>query len=116
MKEIISDESLVAFCGLYCGSCSRYLKEKCNGCAKNDKASWCKVRTCCLENGFSSCAECKDFDDISECKKFNNFMSKLFGFIFKSDRKACIEMIKTKGLEDYSEYMTENKIPSLKRT
>ena len=51
MKEIISDPKLVAFCGLYCGACKAYLKERCPGCHDNEKATWCKVRTCCLENG-----------------------------------------------------------------
>jgi hypothetical protein len=115
MKEIKSDKSKIAFCGLYCGACSRYLKNKCKGCAGNDKASWCKVRSCCIENSYSSCAECKEFQDISECKKFNNFMSKIFGFIFNSDRKACIEIIKNKGMDDYLKLMVENKIATIKK-
>ncbi|MBN2144478.1 MAG: DUF3795 domain-containing protein, partial [Candidatus Aureabacteria bacterium] len=59
--EITINPRLVAFCGLYCGACGRYLKNKCPGCVGNEKAAWCSVRTCCLENHFSSCAECRDF-------------------------------------------------------
>ncbi|MBN2144729.1 MAG: hypothetical protein JW774_08915, partial [Candidatus Aureabacteria bacterium] len=81
----------------------------------NEKAAWCSVRTCCLENHFSSCAECRDFTDISLCKKFNNIFSKIFGFIFRSDRKACIQRIRETGIESYAREMTEKKIHSIKR-
>ena len=30
----------IAFCGLYCGACRQYLKEKCPGCRKNEKAKY----------------------------------------------------------------------------
>mgnify|MGYP001174253203 CR=1 FL=1 len=45
---------LVAYCGLYCGQCTKYLKGKCPGCKENEKASWCKTRSCCIENDFAS--------------------------------------------------------------
>lgn len=115
MKEIVADRSLIAKCGLYCGSCSKYLKGNCPGCEKNEKASWCAVRSCCLENEYASCAECKNFTNRMECKKFNNFMSKIFGFVFNSDRNACIQMIKEKGYDGFAVFMAENRIMSLKK-
>ncbi len=115
MKPIIADPKLVAYCGLYCGACKKYLKGSCPGCADNDKASWCKVRQCCIQNGYTSCAECKDFPDVLECKQFNNFFSKIFAFIFKSDRKACINKIKDIGVDDFSKYMAEQKLISIKK-
>lgn len=115
MKEVKADESLVAFCGLYCGACRGFLKGKCPGCAKNEKASWCKIRTCCREGKFSSCADCKDFNDPMECKKFNNFISKLFALIFKSNRAACIGQIRKCGIRCHAEKMAELKQMSLKR-
>ena len=81
MKEIVSDEKLVAYCGLYCGACRAYLNEKCLGCQKNEKATWCKIRTCCMENKFSSCANCKEYSDPNQCKKYNNLIAKIIGFI-----------------------------------
>lgn len=90
MREITADKSLVAFCGLYCGACGSYLKERCPGCAANNKASWCGIRKCCKGKGILSCAECTDFADAMDCRKFNNLMSKLFGLVFRSDRGACI--------------------------
>jgi hypothetical protein len=70
------------------------LANKCPGCAKNEKATWCKVRSCCKENGYTSCADCKTYEDPERCKYFNNFISKIFKFLWKSDRKACIYKIK----------------------
>lgn len=109
MKERVVDKNLVAFCGLYCGGCKKYLMEKCPGCAKNEKASWCNIRTCCLSKNYKSCADCQT--SVAECKKFTNFISKLFSLIFRSDRKACIDYIKASGYESYAnEMVTKNKM------
>jgi hypothetical protein len=115
MKEIISDSKLVAYCGLYCGACKRYHQEKCQGCHENEKATWCKVRSCCMNNQFSSCAECKEFSDPNDCKMFNNFISKLFAFIFRSNRAACIQQIRDIGIQGHADKMSELKLQSLKR-
>ncbi len=114
MKEITVNESLVSFCGLYCGSCPKYLKDKCPGCEGYEKATWCKLRTCCLQNGYSSCADCSEFSDVKECKKFNNFFSRVIGFILRSDRAAGIQMIKEKGYKGFASYMTENKLITIR--
>ncbi len=115
MKEIIADKNNISFCGLYCGACRKFLKGNCPGCQGNEKATWCKVRTCCMENKILSCADCKSFDNILECKKYNNFVSKIFSFIFRSDRNACNEMISRDGYEKFAEYMAENKLVSMKK-
>jgi len=115
MKEITADKNLIAYCGLYCGSCKSYLKGKCPGCHENNKAGWCKVRACNIEHGYQSCADCKDFTNVMECKKCNNFMSKIFAMLFKSDRKACIAMIKESGYDEFARFMAENKLQSIKR-
>jgi len=115
MKEIVSDPKLVAYCGLYCGACRSYLNEKCAGCHDNQKATWCKIRSCNIENGYSSCAECLQFANPMECKKFNNFVSKLFGLVFRSDRAACIAQIKEAGIQGHAGRMAELKIQSIKK-
>ena len=114
MLNIIIDEKLIANCGLYCGSCSSYLKEKCPGCSENVKASWCKVRQCCIESDFKSCADCQKVD-TSDCKKLNNFISKIFSLLFNSDRNACIERIKEIGYEPYAAEMAQNNTHTLKK-
>jgi hypothetical protein len=115
MKEIVADKNLVAYCGLYCGACRRYLGGKCPGCEKNEKASWCKIRTCNREHSQTSCAECTEFQDVNSCKKFNNPISRVFGFIFRSNRKACIERLKGVGRERFAAEMAELRKHSLPR-
>ncbi|OGS35438.1 MAG: hypothetical protein A2293_10045 [Elusimicrobia bacterium RIFOXYB2_FULL_49_7] len=115
MKEIVISEALIARCGLYCGACGAYLKGRCLGCAENHKATWCKLRSCCLERGYATCAECVDFSDPKACAKFNNFFSKLIGFVLNSDRAACIAQIKEKGKRGHAETMAVLKRQSLKR-
>lgn len=115
MRVIASNTDLIASCGLYCGSCKKYLAEKCSGCKKNEKASWCKVRSCCIENSYVSCADCKIVSDFKDCKKFNNFISNIFRIIFKSDRGACIEMIKKTGYENFANEMTKRKSMTIKK-
>lgn len=89
-------------------------QKKCLGCSKNVKASWCKVRTCCIEKKSDSCADCKDYKDPSTCKKLNNFISKIFGLIFNSDRKACIAQIKKIGISGHAQKMAIEKRQSIK--
>lgn len=115
MSDIQANKENVAYCGLYCGACKSFLNGKCGGCQGNSKATWCKVRSCCAEKQISSCAECAEFSDPRECKKFNNFIAKLFGFVFKSDRPACIAQIKQVGLDGHAKIMAELKSQTIKR-
>jgi hypothetical protein len=50
-----------------------------------------------------------------DCSKYNNFMSKLMGFIFRSDRNACIEMIKHVGYDAFAAEMTAKKQQTIKK-
>jgi len=102
MSQTKPDKKLVAYCGLYCGSCGKYQGGSCPGCHANEKASWCQVRRCCAEHRYGSCADCKEFDDPMRCGKFNNLMSKLFGLLFNSNRAACIAAIRSMGPERYA--------------
>lgn len=115
MRDVTVNSELVACCGLYCGACSRYLKEKCPGCRENAGAGWCKVRSCCSERSLSSCADCAEFADPRQCRKFNNVISRLFAFIFHSDRPACIDFIRREGRETYAAMMAELKQQAIKR-
>lgn len=116
MENVKIDSELVSYCGLYCGSCSKYLKGKCEGCAKNEKATWCKIRKCCTEKQINSCAQCDVYSDVKDCKMFDNFVSRMFEFVFKSDRKAGINMIKNSGFEEFVKYMAENNLVSMKKS
>lgn len=115
MKEVVADGALVACCGLYCGGCGRYRVGKCPGCLENVKASWCRVRACCLSTGRSSCADCSEFRDVRECKVFFNPIARIIGFVFRSNRSACIGYIRQRGREAFAEEMASRKRHSLPR-
>ncbi len=115
MKTTTSNPALVAYCGLYCGACRSYLKETCAGCRENEKATWCKVRSCCVELKQATCASCAQFADARACKKFNNVISKLFGFVFRSDRAACIDQVRRIGLEAHAKDMAEHKRQTIRK-
>lgn len=115
MKKEFNSEDLVAYCGLYCGACRKYTRGKCPGCYLKENASWCKVKSCCTDNEYLSCADCEEFNDVNNCKRFNNFTSKVFSFIFRSNRKACIKLIKEKGYKEYVNYMDKENKMSIKK-
>ena len=115
MKTISVDAELVANCGLYCGACGAYLKGRCPGCHENKKATWCKVRSCCMERQYATCAECVDHPNAMDCRKFNNGISKLFGLLFRSDRAACIRQVKQLGVQGHAENMAQNERQTIRR-
>jgi hypothetical protein len=115
MPATQANAELVAHCGLYCGACKSYLSGKCKGCHENSKATWCKVRACCTERQINTCAECTEFSDPRACTRYNNFMSKLFGLVFNSDRAACIAQIKQLGPDAHATAMARLGRPSIKR-
>ena len=113
--QTIKDVKMIAFCGLYCAACGKHKKGSCPGCAENMKATWCKVRSCNLEHGYKSCADCKEYTNAMDCKKFNNIFSKFFALVFRSNRQACINMIKEQGYENFAAYMAEKGLQTIKK-
>ena len=93
MKTIVPDTQSIAACGLYCGACRKFLAGKCPGCKQNEKATWCKIRSCCQENKFNTCAECPH--DVN--------------------RAACIRYIKEHGEQAFAKEMTQRKCQTIKR-
>ena len=115
VRAVIVNSELVAYCGLYCGACKQYLNEKCPGCHQNEKAGWCKIRTCNIEKGILTCAECDEYSNPKACKKFDNFISRVFGLIFRSDRAACIAQIKEMGIDGHAQRMAELGLHSIRK-
>ncbi len=109
------DPELVAYCGLYCGACSSLMKGRCPGCHGNEKATWCTIRSCCVEHGYASCADCKEHEDPHRCQKFHNLVSRVIGFVLRSDRRACIYQIRDLGLEGHAKAMATLGRPSIRR-
>lgn len=100
-----SSESLVAYCGLFCGACRAYLQGRCRGCRESEQLEWCRVRTCCIEHGWTSCADCTTCADPGDCPSFNSFLSKVMGVVLNSDRRACIRELHRMGRRDYAAFM-----------
>ena len=69
----------------------------------------------CEENQYQTCADCEEYDNPRECRKFSNLMSKLFALIFRSDRGACIDNISELGIQNYADKMTALKQQSIKK-
>ena len=113
MKEITVDTKKIAACGLYCGACKKNRMGKCPGCHENEKASWCKIRKCCIEKGFHTCAECEM--DVKDCRLHNNLIGKFFAFVFRSDRPACIRYIRENGEQAFAEEMTKRGEQTIKK-
>lgn len=116
MRPITADPDLVACCGLYCGACKAFLKEKCLGCRKSSRNGWCAVKKCTREKGIATCAECGEHTQPMDCRKFNNFISRMFGIVFNSDRGACIEEVRQLGLKAYAAKMAERERPTIPRS
>ena len=114
-RQVVADAQLVACCGLYCGACGSYLKNRCQGCRGNLKASWCKVRTCCMTEGYATCADCKQHDDPAACGMINNIIARLFGLLFRSDRAACIRQIKSLGVQGHAVAMAEARCQTIRK-
>ena len=85
------------------------------GCRENQKASWCKVRSCGIRHEYASCADCETFSDPNACKHFNNFISKMFALVFRSDRVACIRQIRDLGIQGYADKMSSLGLQSIRR-
>ena len=52
---------------------------------------------------------------MADCRKFNNLIAKLFGLIFRSDRRACILRIAQVGPEAFAAEMSEARQQSIRR-
>lgn len=108
------ETQLIAYCGLYCSNCFKYKKGACTGCKDSDKNSWCKIKQCAHQQGFVSCADCNQ-PGYEKCSVYNNFIGKIFGLVFNSNRGACIQLIRDEGYSNYQKYMTENGLQTIPR-
>lgn len=97
-----TDGKIVAYCGLVCSDCGAFKKLKCCGC-HSDKPMFrnCPVRKCAMDANFDTCAQCGEFKELRCCRKLNNFVSKLMGFMFRTDRMGNLERIREIGLEKF---------------
>ena len=101
MKETANNSQLIAACGLYCGACKKFLNEQCAGCQPSEEDNPGLGQP--LSKGFQ------------RCKIRNNFVGKIFAFLFNSDRTACIHYIHEHGEEAFAEKMAKEKQMTMKR-
>jgi hypothetical protein len=111
-EQTAANEQLIAYCGLYCGACPAFTSGKCDGCRGNSAKSAvvykaCRVKPCCVENGFFTCADCTIYASVKECKKYNPLLLKIASWVESSDRSKAIEMIKTKGRAEFAAFMED---------
>ncbi|HUV66015.1 MAG TPA: DUF3795 domain-containing protein [Sedimentisphaerales bacterium] len=98
----VSSGKIVAYCGLVCSECGAFRKHKCQGC-HSEKPMFrnCPVKKCAAGRNYSTCAECGDFEDLKGCGKLNNFVSKIMGFVFRTNRIGNLRRIREIGLEQF---------------
>lgn len=95
-------EIIVARCGLVCSHCGAHRRGKCRGC-HSDRPMFanCPVKACATFHECTTCADCTRYSDLRLCTKLNNFISKIFGFLFRTDRIGNLEQIRQIGLEAF---------------
>ena len=111
-EQMTGNERFIAYCGLYCKACPAFVSGKCDGCRVESAKSAalykkCKVKPCCVENGFFTCADCTIYASTKACKKYNPLMLKISSWIGSVNRSKCIDMIKEKGRTEFLSFMEE---------
>ncbi len=57
-------------CGIFCGTCPKYIDNKCRGASHHCKVRKCKgIYVCSKNRGLNFCYECKNFP----CSRFKQF-------------------------------------------
>jgi hypothetical protein len=88
----------LAYCGLVCSNCGAFTRGRCKGChSPKPMHSRCLVKKCAVEKSYVCCADCREFAELRQCRKLNNWVSKLFGLVFRSDRIGNLETIRDVG-------------------
>ena len=107
MAQVLSNppaDAHIAPCGLFCTSCGKFKRGKCQGCQIEAGFSRCGIRLCCIDKQIITCAECTEFaapKDFRECKKVNNVISKVISLFTGSDRPAALALLRDRGKEAY---------------
>jgi hypothetical protein len=110
-EQMTGSEQLISYCGFYCGACPTFTSGKCEGCRGDSPKcavgyKTCSVKPCCVENGFSTCADCTIYTSLKECKKYNPLSIRFGEWISNTSRGKAIELIREKGQTEFSTFMT----------
>lgn len=109
-EQPTDNEQFIAYCGLYCKYCLSFKSGKCDGCRSHSAKSsvlykQCKVKPCCIENQFFTCADCTISSSVKNCKKYNPLLLRIASWIESSDRSKAIQMIQEKGQAEFTAFM-----------
>lgn len=97
-------------CGVFCGGCPIYTREKspCKGAEQNgSRCEKCKTfHLCCLEKRITHCFQCSDFP----CTKFKRFTKRWlkYGQNFIENQKLLKNVGEVKFLKYYNNQLTNN--------
>lgn len=99
------EENYLGCCGAFCGTCKVFKDNICKGCKLGYKEGMrditkakCKIKVCCLNHNFETCADC---EKLSICEIINSFYQKN-GYKYKKYREA-IYYIKSNGYKPFLE-------------
>ena len=95
----------IGCCGAYCRTCPEFRNTKCRGCkigytdgGRDIKKAKCKMKVCCIEKGFHSCADC---DSYSTCPIIQGFYRKK-SYKYKKYEEATL-YIRENGYSNFIE-------------
>ncbi|MDN7025782.1 DUF3795 domain-containing protein [Methanoculleus sp. FWC-SCC1] len=97
--------SEIGCCGAYCGRCRVLREHLCKGCRlgydtgeRDPGKAKCRIKVCCMQKGYTSCADCPDLD---ACPTLGEFYGKK-GYKYNKYRQA-IAFIRENGYPAFLE-------------
>ena len=93
----------IGCCGAYCRTCPEFRKSRCRGCKlgyvigeRDIKKARCKIKVCCIEKGFNSCADCPELESCTTIQAFLNHK----GYKYRKYKEA-IDFIVANGYDKF---------------
>lgn len=94
----------IGCCGAYCKTCREHGKT-CKGCkegysngSRDPAKAKCKMKVCCIEKGYATCADCTSYNDCPIIQAFHNHA----GYKYRK-YKQSVAFIRTPGYADFLE-------------
>lgn len=91
----------IGCCGAYCGTCKVMKENLCQGCklgyangTRDILKAKCKMKVCCIEKQYNSCADCTEYDS---CDVIQGFYKKI-GYKYGKYKEA-LDFIRRNGYE-----------------
>ena len=120
-SKVKTEDSLLGYCGLYCGACPNYQKtnavepinlkkdnfyEPCEGCNSEIKTTWCsdcEIMKCNKKKNFRVCYECEDFP----CEIMNKFIND-DKYPYHKEVESKMKLLKEVGLDKWLKLQEEH--------